>query len=174
MHYVQQPEIDKSIRMIQFISRSHEVFCQKQLFFPTLLVFMKLSGCVLAESAVIFLIIRYDTIGKCLFGYLALCIVAKTDNLMAMTLPNTDMPDALFYKKNLGINDDIVELKSWQWNKDTWFKNLGLTFLLVLNRIMRFTYVTVYFYFLPFLAVILADLLTRGKLEIDGDFTPPQ
>jgi hypothetical protein len=95
------------------MSRRHELFCQKQLFFPSLLVFMKLFGCILAETVNIYLIIRQDTISGCLFGYLALNIVAKCDNLMAMTLPNTDMPDALTYKKNLGIRDDIIEMKSW-------------------------------------------------------------
>jgi len=71
------------------------------MFFPSLLVFMKFFACILAETVNIFLIIRYDTISKCLFGYLALCVVAKTDNLMAMTLPNTNMPEPLMYKKNL-------------------------------------------------------------------------
>lgn len=134
---------------------------------------MKLFGSILAETVNIYLIIRQDNISGCLFGYLALMIVAKCDSLMAMTLPNTDMPDALKYKKNLQIRDDIIELKSWVWNKDTFFKNLGLTILLISNRVLRFTYVSVYFYFMPFFAIIVADLLTRNKDLIAGSFSAP-
>lgn len=134
---------------------------------------MKLSGCLLAEIVNIYLIIRYDTISKCLFGYFALCFVAKTDSLMAMTLPNVDMPEPLEYHKYQGWRDDIAKIKSWDWNKETWFANLGLTFLVVINRILRFTYVSVYFYFVPFLAIILADLLTRSKIVIEGEFPTP-
>jgi hypothetical protein len=83
------------------MSRRHEEFCQKKVIFPALLVFMKLFGCILAESVNIYLIIRNDTVSGCLFAYFALCIVAKTDTLMAMTLPNTNMEEPLKYRKNL-------------------------------------------------------------------------
>jgi len=59
------------------------------------------------------------------------------------------------------------------WNKDTFFKNLGLTILLISNRLLRFTYVSVYFYFMPFFAIIVADLLTRNKDQIAGSFSAP-
>lgn len=79
------------------MSRRHEEFCQKQIVFPALLVFMKLSGCLIAESVNIYLTIRSDTINGCLINYLALQTVAKADMLMAMTLPSTEMKEKLSY-----------------------------------------------------------------------------
>ena len=127
----------------------------------------------MAESANIYLIIRQDTISGCLFGYLALLWVAKADNLMAMTLPNTEMEEEITYKKNLGVLDDLAEIKSWNWTKETFVKYVALTLLVVFNRLLRFFYVTVYFYFLPFLAIVAADIANRDKVKIEGDFVVP-
>ena len=134
---------------------------------------MKLSGCLIAESVNIYLTIRSDTINGCLINYLALQTVAKADMLMAMTLPSTEMKEKLSYQTSLGINDDFVEARSWEWTKETFFQNLGLILLVIINRVLRFVYVTVYFYFMPFFAIVAADLCTRSKVKIEGDFVVP-
>lgn len=62
MHFMMYPEIDKSIRMIQFMTRNHKEFCQGSIFFPTILCILKGGGSLIVEFFTIYLLIRYETI----------------------------------------------------------------------------------------------------------------
>jgi len=86
MHIQMYPEINASLRMVQYAVNNHQNFCQSSIFFPLLISSLKLFGAVAAEVGNVYLIIRYTNVSSVISGYVALAIVAKVDNLMASTL----------------------------------------------------------------------------------------
>jgi hypothetical protein len=100
MHYTIYPEINKSLRMFQYLSRNDDKFYQGAVFYPFMLCFMKIFGSVVAEVCNIYLLIRYTTVAKVLSGYIALNIVAKADAMMAMTLPSTYIESPLKFERD--------------------------------------------------------------------------
>ena len=86
MHIQMYPEINASLRMVQYAVNNHEHFCQQSVFFPLMIAALKLFGAAGAEVGNVYLIIRYKTVSQVIGGYVALAVVAKVDNLMASTL----------------------------------------------------------------------------------------
>lgn len=86
MHIQMYPEINASLRMVQYAVNNNEHFCQGSVFFPLLIASLKLFGAAGAEVGNVYLIIRYTEVGQVIGGYVALAVVAKIDNLMASTL----------------------------------------------------------------------------------------
>lgn len=99
MHYTQYPEIDKSLKMFQYLIRNDDKVLGKSVLYPAFLCFMKLFGCLVAETGLIYVVIRYDNVTSVFGGFITLGIVARLDTIMAMTLPSTLIDTPLYLKK---------------------------------------------------------------------------
>jgi len=91
-------------------------------------------------------------------------IITKIDDIMAMTITTIDIggeysADPIMYTRRQNIMGDIELIKVW-WkhnfmNAFQWF--VSITFLII-NRVNRFVYVVVYYYFLPFAILVGIEL----------------
>ena len=117
-----------------------------------------------AEVGNVYMLVRYTTVKACVGGYVTMAILAKVDNIMALTLTNIDIGGEIAekpinYKKSRRIYDDFNLIKLWI--KEGVFNIIQLVSMfmcLVFTRALRFIYVTVYFYFLPFLCILFTEL----------------
>jgi hypothetical protein len=120
MHIQMYPEVNASLRMLQYAVNNHEQFCQGSPFFPLVLAGLKCFGAIGAEVGNVYLIIRYQDVSSVIGGYVALAIVAKVDNLMAATLlTNVDIggeisSKPLVYVKKQNIFNDIDLIRKWR------------------------------------------------------------
>ena len=124
----------------------------------------KLVGAMAAEIGNVYMLVRYTTVKSCVGGYVTMAILAKVDDIMALTLTNISIGGEIgakptMYKKSRRIFDDFNLVKLWI--KEGTFNIIQLVSMficLVFTRTLRFIYVTVYFYFLPFLCILFTEL----------------
>ena len=90
-------------------------------------------------------------------------IIAKIEGIMALTLTQVDIggeygSNPIMYRRKQNIFGDIYLVKKWikhyHMNIFQWI--IRLLFLL-LNRLLRFAYVVLYYYFLPFIILVLVE-----------------
>lgn len=96
---------------------------------------------------------------------MGLSIVAKIDNLMALTVTNFSIKaeitkNPIKYKKGAkSFAGDIDEVEDWIASGMSKVIFIPAGFVMILNRIMTLIYTCVYFYFIPFLVLLLKEYL---------------
>lgn len=163
MHLYTYPEIRRGQQMIQFALYNTHKFPQRSAFWPLILASLKMFGALASEYGNIFNILRDQTYGQVIGGYVTMSIIAKIETIMALTLTQCDIGgdysnNPIMYRRKQNIFGDIYLVKKWikhyQMNPLQWI--VMLTFLLF-NRILRFVYVVLYFYFLPFIILLFVE-----------------
>jgi hypothetical protein len=104
-----------------------------------------------------------------------MAILAKVDTIMALTLTNINIGKEIgdkptYYKKARRIYDDIDLVKKWFKNKTFNFIQLPcMLMILFLMRSLRFIYVSIYFYFVPFLCILFTEyaLVTKHLKSLE-------
>ena len=101
-------------------------------------------------------------------------IVANIDNYMAKTITDVNIgaemgKEKIKYPRNgASFKADWLEIQRWRENN-----NLGILdwivrlFLLAFHRVFKFFYVVAYFYFAPFLVLILNMVLRDKQPDFD-------
>ena len=170
------PEIAICIQMLQFSVYQSNKFCQKSAFYPVLIVLCKLIGAMAAEIGNVYMLVRYTTVKSCVGGYVTMAILSKVDDIMALTLTNANISGDLsshptYYRKARRVFDDLDLIKKWIKNKTfNLIQFPAMILVLLLMRGMRFVYVSIYFYFLPFLCILFTELaLVTKHLETDNN-----
>jgi hypothetical protein len=163
MHLYLYPEIKVSLAMIQYAVNNSESFIQGSCFFPMVIALCKFGGALLAEVGTAYFMLTYTSIAQVIGGYVKFSIVAKIDNIMSKTLTNVNMKGMMkekpiMMKKKVKIYEDWKLIKKWkrqgEMNILQWAAMLTM---LVFNRVFKFLYVTVYFYFVPFIVLFIVE-----------------
>ena len=86
--------------------------------FPILICLCKFLGAMAAEVGNVYMLVRYTTVKQCVGGYVTMAILAKVDDIMALTLTNIDIGGEIaanptYYKKARRFYDDWKLLKLW-------------------------------------------------------------
>lgn len=165
MHIQLYPEIKISLDMIKYAIFNQEKF-KGGAFLPMLLAFSKAFGSIMAEFGSSYLIVRSVNVATCLVSFLGMSLVATIDDIMAKTVSGVNIGDEISSnpikhpRGKKSIYGDIEEVKEWLSNPDYPAVRFILGFIMiVLNRIMTLTYIVVYFYFCPFLVILMLDYL---------------
>jgi hypothetical protein len=165
MHIQLYPEIKVSLEMIKYAIFNQEKFKGGALL-PMLLAFSKLFGSIMAEFGSSYLIVRSTNVATCLVSFLGMSLVATIDDIMAKTVSGANIESEIadtpikYPKGKKSIYGDIEEVKEWLSDPNYPAVRFVLGFfMLVLNRLMILTYIVVYFYFCPFLVILMLDYL---------------
>merc|ERR1712166_342979 len=86
MHLYTFPNIRRGQQMIQFALYNTHKFPQRSAFWPLILACLKMVGALAAEYGNIFNIMRDQSVGQVIGGYITMSIIAKTEGIMALTL----------------------------------------------------------------------------------------
>lgn len=120
-------------------------------------------GALAAEYGNIFNILRDQTYGQVIGGYVTMSIIAKIEGIMALTLTQVNISgeygdNPIMYRRKQNIFGDIYLIKKWakhyHMNVFTW---IFMIIFLLFNRLLRFAYVVLYYYFLPFIVLIIVE-----------------
>lgn len=138
-----------------------------------LLALSKFFGSLMAEFGSSYLIVRSVNVATCLVSFLGMSLVATIDDIMAKTISGVNIGDEIssnpikYPRGKKSVYGDIEEVKEWLSDPNYPAFRFILGFLmLVLNRIMTLTYIVVYFYFCPFLVILMLDYLKMKQPEI--------
>jgi hypothetical protein len=164
MHLYTFPEIRLAQQMTQYALYNSHKFPGRRIFFPLLIATMKIIGALAAEVGNIYYISGYKTITQVIGGYVRMSIITKIDDIMAMTITTVDIggeysADPIMYTRRQNIMGDLELIKVWRkYNFMNPFQWLVSLVFLLLNRTMRFVYVVIYYYFLPFAILVGIEL----------------
>ena len=159
--------------MIRFAAYASERF-KGGPYYPLILAIIKFTGALLAEAGSAYLIVQASNVKGTLGAFLGMSIVANIDNYMAKTITEVNIgtemgKEKIKYTRNgESFNADWLEIQSWRENT-----NLGILdwivrlFLLAFHRVFKFFYVVAYFYFAPFLVLILNMILRDTQPDFD-------
>jgi len=118
----------------------------------------KAIGAILTQCFSIYAMMTYKTANRAMGGFVSHALISKIDDIMAKTLTNIDIGGEMskvpiLYKANTKVFDDRKLVTKWlKWYKDGKMTALTLAhwlLMLFINRVCKFFYVTVYFYFTP-------------------------
>ena len=172
MHIQLYPEIKVSIDMIKYSIYHQEKF-KGGASLPILLASAKAFGAIMAELGSSYLIVRSQNVQQCLVAFLGMSIVANIDNIMANTITGVNLQEEInkepiMYKRGKkSIYGDIDEVKEWLEDKNiTIFRFVASFIMIVVNRLLTLTYIVCYFYFCPFLVILMLDYLKQKQPEI--------
>jgi hypothetical protein len=97
---------------------------------------------------------------------MGMSIVANIDNLMALTVTNVSIGAEMahnpiyFNKQQRSWKGDLQELEDWKADKNMgiidWIGGLSL---MIFHRVFKTFFIVAYFYFCPFLVLLLLDWL---------------
>lgn len=96
-------------------------------------------------------------------------ITANIDNIMSETLTHIDISSELdknpikYKKLTNSISGDWDELNEWVQAKKSILFWIFCGLALLFHRIFRIFYATIYFYFMPFLVIVLILILKEGS-----------
>ena len=163
MHLMFYPEIKVAMQMIHYAVYNRENMIQRNAFFPIFIAGAKFVGATATEFATIYFMVRDKTVTSVIMSYLTFTIVSRIDDIMGQTLTNVDIEaeiaaDPIKFNACHRIYDDIRTVKRWKNQGD--MNILQWVFMvstLIISRVLRFIYVTVYFYFVPFIVVAIAE-----------------
>lgn len=172
MHIQLYPEIKISIDMIKYSIYNQEKF-KGGAFLPMVLASSKAFGSIMAEFGSSYLIVKSQNVATCLVAFLGMSLVANIDDIMAKTVTGADISGEMgekpitHQKGKKSIYGDIDEVKEWLSNPDYPAVRFVLGFIMiVINRVMTLTYIVVYFYFCPFLVILMLDWMKIQQPEI--------
>ena len=158
--------------MLQYALYNDEKFLEESVYFPVQLAYLKILGSLAAEIGNLLIIVRLTSIAAVVRGYASMAIVANADNIMAKTLQELDIGGEmgsipLYFKRMSRVYDDWEQIKEWRnERKLSCFKRIFLTINLLIYRCIRFFYICVYYYFIPFLTLCVVHLGTLpNKLD---------
>jgi hypothetical protein len=151
--------------MIKYAIYNQEKF-KGGAFLPMLLALAKAFGSIMAEFGSAYLIVRAPTVAVCLVSFLGMSLIATIDDIMAKTITGADISGEIsgtpimYEKGKKSIYGDFEEIKEWLSDPSYSAVRFVLGFIMIVfNRIMTLTYIVVYFYFCPFLVILLLDYL---------------
>ena len=165
MHLQLYPELEISLNMIKYGLYNSENFKSKATV-PMLLCIFKITGAIVATVGSSYLICRAQTCSQCLIFFMGMSIVANIDNLMALTVTNMNISSEIsnnpiyFNKSQRSWKGDLQELEDWKADKNMgvvdWIFGLAL---MIFHRTFKTFFIVAYFYFCPFLVLLLLDWL---------------
>ena len=173
MHLYLYPEIKVGLAMIQYAVNNSNKFMQGSCFFPMIIAICKFSGALLAEVGTAYFMLTYTSVAQIIGGYVKFSIVAKMDNIMAKTLTNINIgaemsAEPIMMRKKVKVYEDYKLIKKWKkQGKMNVFQWAGMLTMLVINRVLKFLYVTVYFYFVPILVLIMLEIAYNSRPRLN-------
>ena len=143
-------------------------------FYPLILAIVKFTGAILAECGSAYLIVQASNVKGTLGAFLGMSIVANIDNYMAKTITEVNIgaemgKEKIKYPKNgESFMADWLEMKRWNDEvKMGLFNWLIRLFLLAFHRLFKLFYVVAYFYFAPFMVLILNMVLRDSQPDFE-------
>lgn len=107
--------------------------------------------------------------------FLGMSVVANIDNIMALTVTDVNIgvemaKETIQYSRNgqESFRGDWLEIQEWRQNPEmgifAWIAGL---FILAFHRICKVFYVVAYFYFCPFMVLLLIDSLRDTQPDFE-------
>jgi len=124
----------------------------------------KFTGAAMTEALTIYSLIKKEDTLAVINGYIATFLISKIGTVMAATLTHYDISGEigsrkLRFTRDTKFKDDFELIKrlktAYHMNFIQW---IGMLFTIIFNRLMRFTYIVIYFYFTPLLVIAIPQL----------------
>ena len=176
MHLQMFPEYEVSLGMINYALHKHQNFKAKSTI-PLILCLFKITGAIVSTLGCIYLIVQSETVSKCLITYTGMSIVSQIGKFMALTVTSSDISEEMFAEENhlfrhdeyseqkneflnTQLQNDLDLVKRWWGNNEvSKFEFVFGILMIIIFRILKTIYVVAYFYFCPFLIMLLIELL---------------
>jgi len=91
MHIQTYPEVKSAVGMLQYAINNHKLFQDGSVSFPIIIAFLKITGGFATEFGNLYLMARITSVKLVVKGYVTMALVAKTDNIMAMTIQDRNI-----------------------------------------------------------------------------------
>ena len=144
LHIQLEGEIRTALGMIKYFNNHPENFA-KGTYAPFYIALMQLLGCIIAELLNIWLVCREDSVKDTLMNYIALGVIAEIDDIYGNSIQNDKLKDLI---------DCKIEVTN-TWSSVT-ERSYGAWTVRTIYKVLRFFYISVYFYFMPFMSIILS------------------